>query len=138
MKNQIYLISILFNLVLANNSPKELTNNSISSDFWVRRTVLDEKPRMITVSFGNNLYMAYDLANSELYKAWSGGVIWEGAAINDIKTVQPRTWGISYEQGLKPEFYWMEESASNKRPLKALYQGYVLHHEKIVFKYIDI
>ena len=136
MKNQIYLISILFNLVLANNSPEELTNNSISSDFWVRRTVLDEKPRMITVSFGNNLYMAYDLANSELYKVWSGGVIWEGAAINDIKTVQPRTWGISYEQELKPEFYWMEESASNKRPLKALYQGYVLHHEKIVFKYI--
>ena len=119
MKNQIYLISILFNLALGNNNPKELINNSISSDFWVRRTVLDEKPRMITVSFGNNLYMAYDLANSELYKAWSGGVIWEGAAINDIKTVQPRTWGISYEQELKRELYWMEDSNGNKSTLKA-------------------
>tara|TARA_B100000029_G_scaffold516513_1_gene630449 strand:- start:5514 stop:7868 length:2355 start_codon:yes stop_codon:yes gene_type:complete len=136
MKNQIYIISILFNLVLAKNNAEELINNSISSDFWVRRTVLDEKSRMITVSFGNQLYMAYDLANSELYKVWSGGVIWEGAAINDIKTVQPRTWGISYEQELNPEFYWMEENGKDKKPLKAFYKGYVLEHEKITFKYV--
>ena len=135
MKKLILVLHLFLCLMYAKESVDRRGEKNQSSDFWVRRTVLDEKPRMITISFGDKLYMAYDLANSELYKAWSGGVIWEGAAINDIKTVQPRTWGVSYEQELNPEFYWMEESGNNKRSLKALYQGYVIDHEKITFKY---
>ena len=135
MKKLILVLHLFLCLMYAKESVDRRGEKNQSSDFWVRRTVLDEKPRMITISFGDKLYMAYDLGNSELYKIWSGGVIWEGAAINDIKTVQPRTWGVSYEQELGPDSYWMEESDNEKISLKALFKGYVIDDEKITFKY---
>ena len=135
MKKLILVLHLFLCLIYAKESVDRRGEKNRSSDFWVRRTVLDEKPRMITISFGDKLYMAYDLGNSELYKVWSGGVIWEGAAINDIKTVQPRTWGVSYEQELGPDSYWMEESDNEKISLKALFKGYVIDDEKITFKY---
>src|SRR5687768_7364621 len=65
-------------------------------DPWVFRSVLDQKPRMLTIALDSACYVAYDLATSTLYKAWKGGVLMEGTAYTDKKNVQPTSWGTPY------------------------------------------
>ena len=42
------------------------------------------------------MYVAYDLEQCRLYKAWRGGVNWDGIVYNDTKSVQPTSWGTDY------------------------------------------
>ena len=65
-------------------------------DVWAFRSVLDLQPRMLTVALDSECYIAYDLAQCKLYKAWKGGVSLEGAAYNDQKDIQPSSWGTPY------------------------------------------
>ena len=65
-------------------------------DPWAFRSVLDKKPRMLTLALDTACYAAYDLANCNLYKVWKGGVLMEGAAYTDKKNVQPTSWGAEY------------------------------------------
>ena len=58
---------------------------------WALRSVLDYRPRMITLALDSELYVAYDLQQCGLYKAWKGGVKWEGIVYTDTKTMQPAT-----------------------------------------------
>ena len=54
-------------------------------DPWAFRSVLDKKPRMLTIALDTACYVAYDLANCKIYKVWKGGVLMEGAAYTDKK-----------------------------------------------------
>src|SRR5947209_5155936 len=65
-------------------------------NLWAFRSVLDKKPRMLTLALDSACYVAYDLAHCTLYKAWKGGVILEGAAYTNKKNVQPISWGTAY------------------------------------------
>lgn len=65
-------------------------------DPWAFRSVLDRKPRMLTLALHPNCYVAYDLGNSTLYKVWKGGVRLEGTVYTNKKNIQPTSWGNSY------------------------------------------
>lgn len=58
-----------------------------------RRSVLDQNVRMLTLQYAGNNFLAYDLQHMQPYKFWTGGVLWQGAAFNNVKTIQPSSFG---------------------------------------------
>src|SRR5690606_38740502 len=54
-------------------------------DPWAFRSVLDQRPRMLTLALDSDCYMAYDLAACEAYRVWKGGVSLQGAAYTSRK-----------------------------------------------------
>ena len=66
------------------------------NDPWVFRSVLDLKPRMITFALDDNLWLAYSTDSCALYKAWAGGVAFEGAVYNMRHGPQPLSVGNAW------------------------------------------
>src|SRR5687767_475682 len=77
-------------------------------DPWVFRSVLDNKPRMITVALHDNLYVSYDAQACQLYKAWKGGVVFDGAVYTTHHGPQPSSKGYAYfTQSDKSSFWYL-------------------------------
>jgi cytochrome c len=104
-------------------------------DPWVFRSVLDKKPRMLTIALDSECYVSYDLARCTLYKAWKGGVMLEGAAFTDKKNVQPTSWGTSYFPDTLTNFQWVCETAGGKTFAPIVSRGYVLKGNQILLRY---
>ncbi|MEJ7831260.1 MAG: c-type cytochrome, partial [Segetibacter sp.] len=104
-------------------------------DVWAFRSVLDKKPRMLTLALDTACYAAYDLAHCTLYKVWKGGVIMEGAAYTNKKNVQPTTWGTSYFQDSLQEYKWIAEPNEKRDPTRIASQGYFFKDNQIYLKY---
>lgn len=88
-------------------------------DPWAFRSVLDKKPRMLTLALDSACYAAYDMAAGKIYKVWKGGVTLEGAAYSNKKNVQPTSWGTPYSNDL--ENTW---SVNNSDSFKIICKGY--------------
>ncbi len=67
-------------------------------DTWVVRSVLDQKPRMLSIALHDKLWLAYNTQTGSLYKAWAGIVNFEGSVYTARHGVQPTTQGIAYIQ----------------------------------------
>src|SRR5689334_23362275 len=68
-------------------------------DPWVFRSVLDERARMVTVALSNDMWIAYDASDCGLYKAWKGGVHFDGAVYTTVHGPQPTSEGTAYVTG---------------------------------------
>lgn len=66
------------------------------TECWVRRSVLDTRPRMVTVALHKDLYAAYDASSGQLYKVWKDGVRYEGTIWNAQHGPQPTANGPAY------------------------------------------
>jgi cytochrome c len=95
-------------------------------DPWAFRSVLDKKPRMLTLALDTACYVAYDLAHCTLYKVWKGGVLMEGAPYTNKKNVEPTTWGTSYFSDSLKKFKWVAELNGKKDSSQIVSKGYVL------------
>src|SRR5690606_32050039 len=93
---------------------------------WAFRSVLDRKPRMLTLAFDTSLYAAYDLQTCTLYKVWKGGVLMEGAAYTDKKNVQPTSWGKVYAIDSSGSRQWVVRQRGKKIAPVVSYRGYRL------------
>jgi cytochrome c len=62
-------------------------------DPWIFRSVLDQQPRMLTLALGKGLWAAYDATTCTLYKAWTGGVNFDGPVYTTVHGPQPTTEG---------------------------------------------
>lgn len=60
------------------------------------RSVLDGRPRMLTIDLGGDLWAAYDARTASLYKVWRDGVSLEGAVYDYRHGPQPRALGPAY------------------------------------------
>ena len=117
---------------------KASTEFQRARDPWAFRSVLDRQPRMLTLALHPECYVAYDLENSTLYKAWKGGVTMEGAAYTDKKNVQPTSWGTSYfADSLRP-FKWNVELNGKAIPFQIVNKGYAFHNNQVKLKYVLI
>jgi cytochrome c len=126
------IIFILFVSFLFACSVKE-KKQSRPRDPWAFRSVLDKKPRMLTLALDTACYAAYDLADCKIYKVWKGGVTLEGAAYTDKKNVQPASWGTSYSDDLENK--WSVNSADS---FKIASKGYSLKDNNIIIRYAMI
>lgn len=107
-------------------------------DVWVVRSVLDKKPRMLTLALHKDCYVAYDLTTCKLYKAWKGGVLMDGAPYTDTKEVQPTSWGAAYLNDSSARFEWQVWQQNQNVLSKALFRGYSFKNQQIWLKYILI
>ena len=80
----------------ANRRDKAPTPADRPNDPWVFRSVLDQKPRMITFALDDNLWLAYSTDSCAVYKAWAGGVAFEGAVYNMRHGPQPLSVGNAW------------------------------------------
>ena len=104
-------------------------------DPWAFRSVLDRKPRMLTLALHPDCYVAYDLANSALYKAWKGGVLLEGSVFTNVKNIQPLSWGTTYFTDSLQQSAWWLIKEENKAIIKATNKGYFFKEDHITLKY---
>ncbi len=92
----VFFISTILLILIGCKEP--ITQYERPMDPWAFRSVLDKKPRMLTLALHPELFVAYDLANSQLYKIWKGGVFLEGTVFTNKKNIQPTTWGVPYQK----------------------------------------
>lgn len=100
-----------------------------------RRSVLDQEVRMLTLRFGEDRYAAYHLGEAQLKKVWRGGVLWNGAAFNNIKTVQPESYGNGYWESYGQSPIWTLETDGRKDTVELQYRSYTLENKGITFRY---
>ena len=100
---------------------------------WAFRSVLDKKPRMLTLALDSACYVAYDLATCRLYKAWKGGVRMEGTAYTDQKNVQPTSWGTAYISN--SDFQWVAERNGQVDKFRMNSKGYYFTNNQVNLKY---
>lgn len=104
-------------------------------DPWVFRSVLDKKPRMVTAALDENLYVAYDAVNCQLYKAWKGGVIFDGAVYTTAHGPQPTSKGYAYYQQPEGSTFWVAVVNGQEKQLEPKYKGHALRDGEVSFKY---
>jgi cytochrome c len=100
-----------------------------------RRSVLDQQVRMLTLRFGEDRFAAYHLGDAQLRKVWRGGVLWNGAVFNNIKTVQPESYGNSYWQSEEHPLVWTLETNGRSETVQLEYRSYTLEDDGITFRY---
>src|SRR5688572_13786277 len=93
-------------------------------DPWVFRSVLDQKPRMVTVALDENLYVAYDARQCQPYKAWKGGVILDGPVYTTNHGPQPTSKGYAYYQYPEGESFWFAVQNEQELELIPHFKGY--------------
>lgn len=104
-------------------------------EIWARRSVLDQRPRMLSLALSTDRYIAYDVEKCGLYKFWRGGIYWDGAAYNNIKTVQPTSWGTAYWEEKAEENTWWIEKDGVTEVLDAQSKGYIIQDNAITIRY---
>jgi cytochrome c len=60
------------------NRGSETRQVSRPAEAWVLRSVLDQKPRMLSIALHDKLWVAYNTQTGSLYKAWAGNVNFDG------------------------------------------------------------
>ena len=108
------------------------------TDPWAFRSVLDRRPRILTLALDTSCYAAYDLEHCVIYKVWKGGVVLEGANYTDKKNVQPTSWGKSYFIDSLRRFQWALKVDGQQTFLKPISKGYSFRNDQITLKYLLI
>ncbi len=88
-----------------------------------RRSVLDQNVRMLTLQYAGNNFLAYDLQHMQPYKFWTGGVLWQGAAFNNVKTIQPSSFGSVYWEQ-QDSLFWQVTSNGKTIPGQVKFESY--------------
>lgn len=58
-------------------------------DPWAFRSVLDKRPRMLTLALDTACFAAYDLGKGQLYKVWKGEFCWKGLFLQIRRIFNP-------------------------------------------------
>lgn len=104
-------------------------------DPWVFRSVLDEQPRMVTAALNENMYVAYDAQNAGLYKAWKGGVNFDGAVYTTVHGPQPTTKGYAFFAEKVEEPNWRILKDGESYTPEVNYKGHKFQDGQVYFNY---
>lgn len=104
-------------------------------DPWAFRSVLDKRPRMLTLALDTACFAAYDLGKGQLYKVWKGGVLREGTVFTNKKNIQPSSWGTSYYGADSLPNQWLVSKNGEELPFETQYRGYLLEDNQITMRF---
>lgn len=124
------LIPVLLVLILFSCGSEKQTERP--RDPWVFRSVLDEQPRMVTAALHKNMWLAYSAQNATLYKAWKGGVNFDGAVYTTVHGPQPTSTGYAYIHDGGDE-KWMLKKGSDFVDANVQYKGHRITNDEVVF-----
>ncbi|MDA0196667.1 MAG: hypothetical protein O2951_16780, partial [Bacteroidetes bacterium] len=128
------IIAGLFLLIACQNHPSGKLFLR-DRDPWVMRSVLDQQARMVTLALHQDAYAAYNTENCALYKVWRGGVHWDGAPFNNVKTIQPKSWGDDYLGRPIDEKPWRIQRNGQRVVVEPQFRGYFLEDNQVTFRY---
>jgi cytochrome c len=92
--------------------------------------VLDQHPRMVTLALSDEMWVAYDATHCGLYKAWKGGVHFDGPVYTTVHGPQPTTQGTAYVDGIEGDVW-----SVNGEVAKARWKGYRFNGEHVALEY---
>jgi cytochrome c len=103
-------------------------------DPWVFRCVLDQRPRMVTLALSDEMWVAYDATHCGLYKAWKGGVHFDGPVYTTVHGPQPTTQGTSYVDGIDGDV-WTARAGDQEVSAAARWKGYRFNGDHVALEY---
>lgn len=109
------------------------TNNTILSQSqqpWVFRSVLDLKPRMLTMALHDDFMVAYDTEQAAFYKAWKGYVDFDGAVYTTAHGPQPTSIGDAYVINQYPEPWYLVKNGKEIIP-DVHYKGHRIKDDQV-------
>lgn len=125
-----HVVAVLTALAAAGASAFAATPDAEASDRprdpWVFRSVLDKRPRMITIALDEDLWLAYDAQNGGLYRAWKGGVEFTGPVYDTRHGPQPRSLGEAYQQHEREVFWTLMRHGRPVADARVDFRGYEL------------
>jgi len=104
-------------------------------DIWVFRSVLDKRARMVTLALSDDLWVAYDATNCGLYKAWKGGVKFDGAVYTTSHGPQPTSEGAAYVVGEVDKPVWSLTNGGRPVETKVRFRGYRMDAGQAILRY---
>ncbi len=93
---------------------------------WAFRSVLDNRARILTLALHKDLWIAYDATNCGLYRAWTGGVKFDGAVYTTVHGPQPTSMGTVHLLGMLDAPVWQIERSGKRLDARAEFKGYRL------------
>ena len=124
------LIAVLLLIISCNSKKEESAKRPIEN--WVFRSVLDKNPRMVTAALNENLWLAYNTQTASLYKAWKGGVNFDGAVYTTKHGPQPTSLGYAYANHTEN---WVLTDNGKELPTKIQYKGHKFSNGEVTFNY---
>lgn len=126
---------VLFVVVSAFGCNKE-KESSITrpADPWVFRSVLDKRPRIITLALHNNMWAAYSTKDCALYKVWKGNVLFDGPVYTRAHGPQPISVGDAWIENKFTEPFVLRKGPE-EIPLKAKYKGHRFRNDRVELMY---
>lgn len=103
-------------------------------DPFVFRCVLDQRPRMVVVALDDELWAAWDTAQGGLYRAWKGGVHFDGPVYTTVHGPQPTTLGTPYTLGVDGS-PWNAYVGGRKVAARASWMGYRLEGPSVTLEW---
>ncbi|MEP0368250.1 MAG: family 16 glycoside hydrolase [Cyclobacteriaceae bacterium] len=131
MRNILTLASLIIILL----SCKEANKTERPIEPWVFRSVLDETPRIVTAALSDGIWVAYDARTSSLFKAWKGGVNFDGAVYTTVHGPQPTSEGYAYYVDQAEDIEWFVKSGDKKITPKLKYKGHKFIDDQVTFTY---
>ena len=134
MKHLIVSVTITaLGFLMSCNSKYSQSDIERPRDVWVFRSVLDEKPRMATAALNEKLWVSYDTQSATLYKAWSGGVTFDGAVYTTRHGPQPTSLGYAYYSHSEA---WVLQKDGKELVPEVQYTGHRFEKGEVIFKFI--
>lgn len=103
-------------------------------DPFVFRCVLDKRVRIVTLALSDDLWAAWDTQTCGFYKAWKGGVKFDGAVYTTVHGPTPSSLGADYTRGLDGDV-WNAIVDGQPSPARAVWRGYRLERGACVLQY---
>jgi cytochrome c len=103
-------------------------------EVWAIRSVLDTKPRMLSIALNEELWVAYNTQTAGLYKAWTGGIKFDGPVYTSAHGPQPTSQGVTYFEEAISNPWRILQGGLEITP-KIIYKGHVIRDNKIALRY---
>jgi len=101
----------------------------------VFRSVLDGRARMVTIALSHDMWVAYDAGTCSLYKAWKGGVHFDGAVYTTVHGPQPTSIGSTYVEGTDAGVWFVTLRDGAAQEIRPRWRGYSLTGGQVHLRY---
>jgi cytochrome c len=101
---------------------------------WVLRSVLDSRPRILSIALHDNLWLAYNTKTASLYKAWTGKINFGGPVYTSSHGPQPVSSGTTYMEE-PDENPWRVLVDGKQVTPEVNYKGHVIKDNQVTLKY---
>ncbi len=90
---------------------------------------------MVTIALAPEMWIAYDATHASLYRAWRGGVNFEGAVYTTVHGPQPTSYGQAYLRGSVDRPVWYYEVSRRRVPFDPRFRGYSFQAGRVSLHY---